>query len=125
MLFCSIRYVQMLSTLQEHVSSLTAEGAACREEVSEIAADFQTFQKCVKTFAAGQVGTKPVWPRLSLMGHGRVRQTRLCVEFLGPAMCLRQTAYAGADEMCVLGVAACRSHPWRLGTGRCRAAWRP
>ena len=88
-LFCSFRYVQMLSTLQEHVSSLTAEGAACREEVSEIAADFQTFQKCVKTFAAGQVGTKPVWPRLSLMplypvialmGNGRGEQTRLCVE---------------------------------------------
>ena len=51
----------MLTTVQGAVKTLAAEGAACRDEIAEIASDFQTFQKCVRTFAASQAPPLEAW----------------------------------------------------------------
>jgi hypothetical protein len=43
-----------VSLSTQAVKALVTEGTAYRDEIAEIASDFQTFQKCVKTYAANQ-----------------------------------------------------------------------
>ena len=41
------RYVQMLGTVQQSIRALAREGAACKDEVAEIAADFHVSILCL------------------------------------------------------------------------------